>query len=292
LRIGFEPSNLWEVEGKEKNMEIIHDYFNYDSFRKKLGSRKAKIITSIAMFYDLEKPNDFVNDIKRCLDKNGLWIIQMNYLGMMLDNNTFDNVSHEHLEYYSLLSLETLLRRHDFEIFDMELNDVNGGSFRIYIRNLGSRVKGFPGAAERLRKQRAWEEEQGFFTKKPYLDFAKRINSIRTNLRTLLKSETKKGKHVFIYGASTRGLVVLQFAGVDKKLIEAATDKNPDKWGKYIVGTGIPIVSIDDYRKAKPNYLFVLPYHFIDEIRNQERKFLDEGGKMIVAIPQVKVIDK
>ncbi len=244
------------------------------------------------MFYDLPDPNGFVEDIKSCLERDGLWIIQMNYLGLMIENNTFDNISHEHLEYYSLLSLESLLRRHGLEVFDIELNGVNGGSFRLYIRNEGAQVKAPAGAERRLRVQREWEERRGFDTKRPYVAFAKRIKSTGTKLRGLLQREAKKGKRIFIYGASTRGLVVLQFAGIDKKLVEAATDKNPDKWGKYIVGTGIPIIPIDEYRKEKPDYLFVLPYHFIDEIRKQEKEFLNGGGKMIVAIPELKVIGK
>ncbi len=149
VTVGFEPSNLWKL-GIEGNSKIINDYFNYESFRRELGSKKAKVITSIAMFYDLEDPNTFVEDIKKCLDENGVWIIQMNYLGLMLENNTFDNISHEHLEYYSLLSLLNLLDKHNLEAFDVELNDVNGGSFRIYIKHKGGNVQGFFGHEERL----------------------------------------------------------------------------------------------------------------------------------------------
>ena len=289
VTVGFEPSNLWHL-GTEGNSKIIHDYFNYDSFHRELGDRKAKTITTIAMFYDLEDPNAFVEDIKKCLDHNGVWIIQMNYLGLMIENNTFDNISHEHLEYYSLLSLSNLLERHGMEPFDVELNDVNGGSFRIYIRHKDSGVKGFPGAEERLAKQEDYELKMGLCGKDVYDSFAKRIEKVKDELLSFLKQEVKKGRTVFIYGASTRGLVVLQHFGIDKALIAAATDMNPDKWGKYIVGTGIPIISIEDYRKQRPNYLLVLPYHFLDEIKQQERVFLENGGKMIVAIPEFRII--
>ncbi len=130
----------------------------------------------------------------------------------------------------------------------------------------------------------------GFNNKKVYDKFAKRIEKTKTEVMAFLKKEVKTGKKIFIYGASTRGLVVLQYFGIDKTLIAGAADLNPDKWGKYIVGTGIPIMSVDDYRKEKPDYLFVLPYHFIEEIKNQERDFLKNGGKMIVAIPEFKII--
>lgn len=289
ITVGFEPSNLWKL-GIEGNSKIINDYFNYAAFQRELENKKAKVITSIAMFYDLEDPNTFVEDIKKCLDKDGVWIIQMNYLGLMLENNTFDNISHEHLEYYSFLSLSNLLDRHDMEAFDVELNDVNGGSFRIYVRVKEGNAKGFPGHEERLKTQKNYEEKMGFDNDKIYDKFAKRIEKTKNDLVAFLNQEVKKGKKIFIYGASTRGLVVLQYAGIDKKLIKAAADMNPDKWGKYIVGTGIPIMSVEEYRKERPDYLLVLPYHFIEEIKKQERDFLKMGGKMIVAIPDFKVI--
>ena len=289
ITVGFEPSNLWKL-GIEGTSRIINDYFNFEAFKKEFRDKKAKLMTSIAMFYDLEDPNTFAEDVKKCLDKDGVWIIQMNYLGLMLENNTFDNICHEHLEYYSLLSLQNLLNRHDMEAFDVELNDLNGGSFRIYIRHKGGNIKSFSGAEERLRKLKAYEEKMGFDNIRAYDEFAKRIEKTKSDFMDFLNQEVRKGKKIFIYGASTRGLVVLQYFGVDKELIKAAVDKNPDKWGKYIVGTGIPIMSVEEYRKEKPDYLFVLPYHFIEEIKNQERDFIENGGKFIVPLPKFRLI--
>jgi NDP-4-keto-2,6-dideoxyhexose 3-C-methyltransferase len=289
VTVGFEPSNLWKM-ATAGNTKIINNYFNYDDFQKEFGHKKPKVITTISMFYDLEDPNLFVNDIKKCLDINGVWIIQMNYLGLMLGNNTFDNISHEHLEYYSLFSLSNLLNRHALEAFDIELNEVNGGSFRIYVRHKGSNVKGFSGSEERLKKQKDYEEKMGFGKLEIYSNFAKQIGKSKRDLMAFLKKEVKAGGKVFIYGASTRGLVVLQYFGIDNKLIAGAADMNPDKWGKFIVGTGIQIMSVEDYRKQKPDYLFLLPYHFLEEIKEQEKEFLKNGGKIVVAIPEFKVI--
>src|SRR3989344_840479 len=288
--IGFEPSNLFQL-GEEGNTKIIHDYFNAASFEKEFPGKKAKVITAVAMFYDLEDPNKFVDDIKKVLDKDGVFLIQMNYLVGMLENNTFDNISHEHLEYYSLLALENLLQRHNLEIFDIELNDVNGGSIRTYVRHKGSSLTGFPGAEVRLFNQRDVERKLGLEDIKVYQDFSKRIETIKTKLVDTLTRLKQEGKKVYIYGASTRGLVVLQYAGIDNKLIDFAIDKNPDKEGKYIVGTGIPIISVDEYRNRKPDYLFVLPFQFLTEIGNQEINFLRNGGKLIVALPEFKIID-
>ena len=291
MTVGFEPSDLWKLGGVG-NFKIINDYFNYASFRRELGNRKAKIITSIAMFYDLEDPNAFVEDIRKCLDEKGVWIIQMNYLGLMIENNTFDNICHEHLEYYSLMSLSNLLDRHEMEAFNVELNDVNGGSFRIYVRHKGANVKGLEEHEETLQKQKQYEQKMGYDNTQIYAKFAARIEKNKKELVEFLKHEREKGKKVFIYGASTRGLVVLQYFGIDKELIAGAADMNPEKWGKYIVGTGIPIMSVEEYRKQKPDYLLVLPYHFLEEIKAQEKIFLKNGGKMIVAIPDFRVIAK
>jgi hypothetical protein len=288
--VGFEPSDLWKL-ATSGNYKIINDYFNFQAFEREFKNEKAKLITSISMFYDLEEPNIFVEDIKKCLDKDGVWIIQMNYLGLMIDNNTYDNICHEHLEYYSLFSLTNLLERHDLVPFDVELNDVNGGSIRVYVKNKASKIQGFAQSEERLKKQVEYEKKMGFDTLTVYDKFAKNIEKSKKELTEFLNQEKKKGKKIYIYGASTRGLVVLQYAGIDNKLITAATDMNSEKWGKYIVGTGIPIVSIEQYRKDKPDYLFVLPYHFLEEIKEQEKEFLKAGGKMIVAIPKFQVIE-
>lgn len=291
IRVGFEPSNLWKL-ANDKNVISIHDYFNYNSYNKRFGGTKAKVITSIAMFYDLDDPNSFVEDINKCLAHNGIWIIQMNYLYLMLKDNTFDNISHEHLEYYSLLSLENLLKRHEMEVFDVDVNDVNGGSFRIFVKHTGAHTSKKYGAESRIEKIRKLESYMALDTKRPYREFAARIKRIRIALHNFFKNAAKEGKVTYVFGASTRGLVILQYAKIDHSMIRAATDKNKDKFGKYIVGTGIPIVPLAEYRKAMPDYIFVLPYHLINEIKTQERKFLGLGGKMIVAIPEFKIISK
>ncbi|HKZ49715.1 MAG TPA: class I SAM-dependent methyltransferase [Candidatus Nanoarchaeia archaeon] len=291
VKVGFEPSNLWEL-GIEGNDKIIPDYFNYDAFRNEFGYEKAKVITAIAMFYDLEDPNKFVSDVKQVMHPDGLFMIQMNYLGLMLKDLTFDNISHEHLEYYSLLSLESLLKRHDLEAFDVETNDVNGGSFRIYIRHKDGNVNAREGAEKRLDEMREQESRMGMDKKEVYDEFATKIKTVRDDLRTFLEQEVANGKSIYIFGASTRGLVVLQYAGIDNKLIKAATDKNPDKFGKYIVGTGIQIKPLEEYRKEQPDYLFVLPYQFKKEMVKQEAEYLQRGGKMIFALPKFTVVDK
>lgn len=290
-KVGFEPSNLWKM-AEASGTRILNDYFNHTTLTRALGPRRARLITSIAMFYDLEDPNAFVNDIRECLEPDGLWIVQMNYLGLMLRDNTFDNISHEHLEYYSLYSMERLLHRHDLEVVDIELNDVNGGSFRMYIQHRNAPLPSRPGGAARVAAVRAEEQRAGLDDRRVYNAFSQRIHALRAQLMELLRSETEQGRRVYIYGASTRGLVVLQYAGIRNDLIPYAVDKNRDKWGRYIVGTGIKVIPFEEYRAKPPDLLLVLPYQFKSEIARQERVFLEQGGRMIFAMPSVHVIGR
>ena len=286
--VGFEPAtNLIEFTKVGTNC-VINNFFNYKNFEEYFPSEKAKIITSIAMFYDLENPNEFVDDIAKSLDDDGLWIIQMNYLTTMLENNAFDNIVHEHLEYYSLNSLEELLKRHNLEIFDIELNDVNGGSVRTYIKHKKCNL--YP-ISPTVEKQRKYEENLALNSSKPYLEFANRIKKLKDETLTFIKNEVKNGKKIYIYGASTRGNTLLQFYGIDSKLIPFAIDRNPMKWGKKIVGTDIKIISEEQARKERPDYFFILPWYFLNEFRNREKEYLENGGKFIVPLPTLQIIN-
>lgn len=290
--IGFEPAkNLtaWNNEGITK---IIPDFFNFSDWQKEFGGAKAKSITAIAMFYDLDKPNEFVADAAKCLDNNGVFIIQMSYLPLMLSQNAFDNICHEHLEYYSLLSLENLLKRHNLEIFDVELNDINGGSFRIYIKHKGrgDMIKIPKGAGERMNSLKNHEKELGLNNRAVYDEFVKRVFDIKEKVFNFIKDEVKKGKKVYVYGASTKGNTLLQFFNLNNELITAAAERNSDKWGKKTVGTLIPIISEQQARDEKPDYFLVLPWHFIKEFKEREKNYLMNGGKFIIPLPEFSII--
>ncbi len=289
---GFEPAKNLLQYGSRGTTKIITDFFNFPAWEKEIGDKKTKAITAIAMFYDLEDPNSFVADARKCLDKDGVFIIQMSYLPLMLSQNAFDNICHEHLEYYSLLSLENLLRRHNLEAFDVELNDINGGSFRIYIKHHGaSRLIKVPTSAEeRLKNLREEEKKLGLNDKTAYEDFARRITDVKARISTFIQNEVKKNKKIFIYGASTKGNTLLQFCDLDYRLIEAAAERNPMKWGKKTVGTLIPIISEEEARARKPDYFLILPWHFLAEFKEREREFLERGGKFIVPLPEFRII--
>jgi hypothetical protein len=290
-RVGFDPAeNLFQYS-RIGTTKIIVDFFNFKAFNENFPGEKAKIITSIAMFYDLDDPNTFVKDIVKCLHEKGVWVIQMSYLPSMLQQNAFDNICHEHLEYYSLNSLEFLLEQHDLEVFDVELNDVNGGSFRTYIKHKNTELKNSNiEGLKRVKKLREFEQKIGLNKKKTYEDFALRVNKIKEKVTSFIKTETLKGKKVFVYGASTKGNTLLQFFGLTKDLIPAAAERNPAKYGKKTVGTLIPIISEEQARKEKPDYFLVLPWHFLKEFKERESNFLKQGGKFIVPLPEFKII--
>src|SRR3989344_440496 len=293
ILVGFEPSGNVAKEASMKGYHVINNFFNAEDFRSHFGDKKAKIITAISMFYDLEDPNRFLEDITSVLDENGLFIIQQNYLLTMLKQNAFDNILHEHREYYSLISLKNLLDRHGLEIFDVEQNSINGGSVRTYIKfKQSEKINGFEGAAKRINSLIEEEKNAGLESEKPYLDFASRINGIKEKLMSFLKGEKKKGKRIWIYGASTRGNVVLQYFELSPNLIDCIADMNSDKWGKKTIGSLIPINSPEKMREAQPDYLLVNTWHFLDEIIKQEKDYFDSGGKFIVALPEFKVISK
>jgi hypothetical protein len=287
--VGFEPAaNL--ISYAKKNCpsgKYINDFFNFRAWKDKFGGRKAKIITAIAMFYDLDNPNGFVADIAECLDGKGVFVIQMSYLPSMLQQNAFDNICHEHLEYYSLASLNNLLKRHNLEVFDAELNNVNGGSFRTYIQHRGARP-----VNNRVRKLERLENKLKLSGKKTYQDFVSRIFALRKKTRDFIKNEIRAGKKIYVYGASTKGNTLLQFYNLNKGLIKAAAERNPDKWGKKTVGTLIPIISEERARKEMPDYFLILPWHFLKEFISREKDYLKAGGKFIVPLPQFKIVSK
>jgi len=295
VKVGIDPSNVAE-QARGVVDKLVNDFFTAEVYLKEMGDQHAKIVTSIAMFYDLEDPNRFVSDIKRVLDLDGLWIIQMSYLPLMLKTNEFGNICHEHLEYYSLQSLEYLLNLHGFEIVDVELNDINGGSLRAYIRNRGADAVNFGDATyralsvDRVQAMREGEVKLGLAEKTVYDEFAMRVERIKHDTVDFVRNAVAQGKKVYVYGASTKGNTVLQYFELDHTLITAAAERNSDKWGRVTIGTNIPIISEADARAAKPDYFLVLPWHFLEEFMAREHDYLYSGGRFIVPFPYFTLI--
>ncbi|MCL5884346.1 MAG: class I SAM-dependent methyltransferase [Deltaproteobacteria bacterium] len=297
-KIGFDPAENLAEHSRKIAEHLTVGYFGSEPFRDnaELSKHRPKVVTSIAMFYDLEDPNTFVADIKKVMHPDGLWIVQMSYLPLMLKTNELGNICHEHLEYYSLQSFEYLLHRHDLEAVDLEMNDVNGGSIRAYIRNRNANPQSFADetyrelAADRVAAFREEESRLKLDTSAPYVEFATWVDRIRQDVVGFIKEKVGHGKVVYVYGASTKGNTLLQYFGLDSTLIAGAAERNRDKWGRMTVGTHIPIVSEEEARAAKPDYFLVLPWHFLEEFQKREKGYLLGGGRFIVPMPHFTLI--
>lgn len=285
-RTGFEPAANLIPEAAVATGRIVNDFFTAQPL---LGER-FHIITSIAMFYDLEDPNAFVADVASVLIQEGVWIIEMHYLPQILARNAFDAICHEHLEYYSLATLEPLLERHGLIVADAEINSANGGSLRVYVVHRGAPAASVPARRARVEALRIRERSAQLSCLRTYKEFGERVLRIRQRVYQFIQSERERGLEVSAYGASTKGNTLLQVFELDHRLIHSAAERNPGKWGKYTVGTWIPVVS-EDQARLHANDFLILPWHFLGEIHTRERDFLARGGKLIVPLPTPYIID-
>jgi hypothetical protein len=287
--LGFDPSDVTRY-AIEKGYEVEVSFFSRARLARRYPDQKAKVLTSIAMFYDLEAPAAFVADAAQSLAEEGIWVIELHYLPLMLERNQFDAIVHEHLEYYSLAVLERLLGDAGLEVVQAEVNDLNGGSIQLFIAHAGRRRPTKDGE-EQLQELRIKEFEMALDSADPYAAFATRVTQVKDDLSRLCRSLADDGKTIHVYGASTKGNTILQYAELGREVIPYAADRNPDKWGAETIRTKIPIISEEDSRAMSPDYYLVLPWHFMDEFVEREHEFLAGGGKFIVPLPEVRVID-
>ncbi len=285
-RVGFEPAENLQSDASRGTDRVIPDFFS----ARLVAGEQFRVITSIAMFYDLEDPNAFVADIASVLAPNGVWVIEMHYLPLTLARNAFDAVCHEHLEYYSLRSLEALLARHGLVAADVETNEVNGGSVRVYAVHAGSPAASLPSRRERVEGKRAEEESLALDRPQTYEEFGGRVQRIGSQLNRWLGRERAEGRKIYVYGASTKGNTLLQVFAIDRSLVHGAAERNPEKWGKFTVGTWIPIVSEEEARLGADDFL-ILPWHFLSGICDRERPFLSRGGRLIAPLPEPQFVD-
>ncbi|WP_292369138.1 class I SAM-dependent methyltransferase [Methanoregula sp. UBA64] len=286
-RIGIDPGGEQYKKYYPQEIQLICDFFSAAKFNSVYPHEKAKIITSVAMFYDLEKPMEFVENIQQILHKDGIWILEQSYLPTMLKMNSFDTICHEHLEYYAFYQIDWMLRRNNLKAVDIEFNAINGGSFRVYVTHADSKIPRNEAALDRVIKM---ERALKLNCEIPYRDFCTRVEKVKMDLNTFLRTEKTKGKTIFVYGASTKGNVLLQYFNLDSKIITAAAERNPEKWGCRTPGTGIPIISEAEARKQKPDYFLPLPWHFKKEFIEREGQFIKDGGKFIFPLPDVEIV--
>jgi hypothetical protein len=285
-RTGMDPTGRKFSKYYTDGVNLIPDFFSAKAYFA-TGGKPLKIVTSIAMFYDLESPIDFARQVEEVLTPGGVWHFEQSYMPSMLRMTSYDTVCHEHLEYYSLGAVQRILAAAGMRAVDVKMNAINGGSFAVTAVRESDPRRGSQRVIEWLLSQ---EERMGIDTPRPYRDLEERVYRHRADLMRLLRTLAADGKTVIGYGASTKGNVVLQFCGISTKEVRAVAEVNPDKFGAYTPGTNIPIVSETEARAMNPDYFLVLPWHFKEGIVQREAEFLSGGGRMIFPFPEIEII--
>ena len=284
---GIDPSSLKFKKYYNKKIELISDYFSYENLLNKvdINKNKFKLITSFAMFYDIENPNKFCKDIYKLLDYDGIWALEISYFPLLLKNLTYDQICHEHVTYYTLTTFNNLIKKHNLKIIDFSFNEINGGSVEIICTKKSNKFK-----TESILLKRYLDDEKKI-TKDSYTNFNQRIENTKNNINHILNIIGNKND-VIGYGASTKGNIVLNHCNLSFKKISYICDENPFKYNKFTPGSNIKIISKKKMRKINPKYLLVLIWSFREEVIRQEIDYIKKGGKLIFHLPQLHIIDK
>jgi len=287
LKVGIDPTGLKFKEYYTDDIALIPDFFSASTFSAAFSKRKAKIITSIAMFYDLENPGNFVKDVAACLADDGIWHFEQSYMPSMLRSNAYDTICHEHLEFYSFKVVYQLLKECGLRVIDVQMNSINGGSFAVTACKSNAPYISNKTIINWMLQQ---EEDMGLDTPKPYHDFEERVFKHRKNLKDLIEALVSDGKKIFGYGASTKGNVLLQFCNFTKEQIPFIAEVNEQKYGCFTPGTKIPIISEKEAKAMNPDYFLVLPWHFKHTILDREKEYTAQGGKFIFPLPEIEIV--
>lgn len=292
-KVNIDPSAY--PESQEICNVTIRDYFSAEVYQKVFKDSKARVVTCCAMFYDLQEPVKFISDVHEVLEDDGVFVLQLSYTPLMLIQGELGNVCHEHIAYYTLQSLEYVLGRGGFKVVDVELNNVNGGSIRVYAMKSSSPAK-FKTQADRdvarirVQSLRDFERSGLYNTAEKYKQFYFDMIYQRNEFLTFLFNEKAKGKRFWGYGASTKGNTILQWYGLGPNEIEKIAERQGRKVGLVCAGSNIPVCSEEEAREAIPDYMIVFPWHFIGEFKERERDYLKAGGKFVVLSPKFEVI--
>lgn len=286
-RVGIDPTGVKFKEYYTDSISLIPAFFSAAAFTSAFPNTNPKIITSIAMFYDLENPMHFVKDIESILSNDGIWHFEQSYMPSMLRTNSYDTICHEHLEFYSFRVIKNLLEACGMRVVDVQMNAINGGSFAVTACKKNASYVSNTAIINWMLRQ---EDDMGLDTPKPYRDFEERVFKHRKNLVELIEALTNSGKKIFGYGASTKGNVLLQFCNITTKHIPYIAEVNDQKFGCYTPGTKIPIISEKEARDMKPDYFLALPWHFKNSILEREKEFIERGGKFIFPLPEIEIV--
>ena len=286
VRVGIDPTIAKFEEYYDDSTIRVPNFFSAAAFDA-VCEKRARVVTSIAMFYDLEDPVAFARDIHHVLADDGLWHFEQSYMPWMLRSGAYDTICHEHLEYYSLTTIKRILDEAGFVIVDVATNAVNGGSISVTAAKVNgswttqSIIPEWLLAEERRNKVHELET---------WARFAETVRARQTDLFELLTALRASGKSIMGLGASTKGNVLLQTTGIGTDLVSAIGDVNPYKYGRFMPGTLIPIMSEEDVLAAEPDYLLILPWHFRETFMVKLEPFLARGGRLIFPLPDIEVV--
>jgi hypothetical protein len=283
-KVGCDPTGK-QFQSFYSQMNLIPTYFTYDNVRSIFHEEKFKIITSIAMFYDLPNPVQFAKDVRNLLEDEGIWSFEQSYALHMIDKKSLDTICHEHLEYYNIKNILDILNASELKCIDISFNECNGGSMRFKVAKKDSSYK-------ELDLKDLLEKEERLYNVETYTNWFQECNNEIMKTFEFIKKVKDTGDNIYIYGASTKGNTLLQFANLDNSLLDFAVERNLDKLNRYTPGTNIPIISEEDMRKDPPKYMLVLPWHFKDEIVKRESVYLENGGTLIFPLPQFTIVTK
>ncbi len=284
--VGIDPTAAKFKEYYRNNITIVPEFFSSKLITSRF-KEKAKVITSVAMFYDLEDPIKFMEDIKEILANDGLWVIEQSYMPFMIENTSYDTICHEHIEYYGLAQIDWMVKKVGLKIVDVDFNNANGGSFRVTMAQATSAYKE---NVEKIQKILNEEKANGYDEWPIYHKFAEMTKKHKEDLIQLLTKLKLSGKKIFGYGASTKGNVILQYCNFGLDFIPAIAEVNEYKYGRLTPGTNIPIISEEEAKKLNPDYLLVLPWHFRENTIMREHDYLNHNGHLIFPLPKIEIV--
>lgn len=287
--IGIDPTGIKFQKYYPEHIMLIPEFFNSKNLLNLINPQKAKVITSIAMFYDLEDPNLFMQEINKCLDEDGIWVFEQSYLGSMLEENAYDAICHEHLSYYAFKQIKWMIDKNNFKIIDIDFNDTNGGSFCIFAAKKSS---SFKENKEKISLLEKYEKIKKFDDLNTYENFVVRVKKHKEELNKFINQCLDNNKKIYGYGASTKGNVIIQYCNITNEKIKKIAEVNEDKFGSYTPGSLIEIDSEQNIKKNNPDYLLVFPWHFKEAILTREKDFIDNGGKLVFPLPILEIVEK
>tara|TARA_B100000579_G_C22782590_1_gene830125 strand:+ start:85 stop:1332 length:1248 start_codon:yes stop_codon:yes gene_type:complete len=285
IKIGIDPTAEKFRNFYKDDIVIVNDFFSKQVLKNCIGNKKIKVITSFAMFYDLDNPLDFAEQIKEVLDPvHGIWVLEQSYLPEMISKLSFDTVCHEHLEYYSLFQINWIMKNVGLKIIDVDFNEVNGGSFAVTVCNIDSNHYSTPNYVKNILK---FEKENGFLGKKVFKEFSNKVKKFRDDFHNFLLNQRNKGKKIMGIGASTKGNVILQYCNIDSNIVPFIGEINPEKFNKFTPGSWIEIVDEINVLKQNPDLLMILPWHFKEFfIKNSKYRKFD----LLFPLPKQQIV--